>query len=60
LSGQPRTKLAVEAVNGRTGLVLRRDGLTAVVVVSFSIDIAEVVQLWIVHNPDKLHGWHRR
>ena len=59
LSGQPEIRLTVEAVNGRAGLVLRRDG-TAMAVVSFSVENVKVVQLWIVLNPDKLHAWHRR
>ncbi|MEV0152034.1 MULTISPECIES: hypothetical protein [unclassified Nonomuraea] len=49
--------VAVESVNGRTGLVLRRDG-RAVGAVSVSVAGAEVVAVWIVLNPDKLHGWH--
>jgi hypothetical protein len=30
-----------------------------VAVVSVTIAGAEVTAVWIVLNPDKLHGWHR-
>jgi RNA polymerase sigma-70 factor (ECF subfamily) len=58
LTGCPGTVPAVESVNGRTGLTLRRAG-QAVAVVSVSIAGTEVTAVWIVLNPDKLHGWHR-
>ncbi|HEX6359578.1 hypothetical protein [Actinophytocola sp.] len=50
--------LAVESVNGRAGLTLRRAG-KALAVVSVSIAGTEVTAVWIVLNPDKLHAWHR-
>lgn len=49
-------ELAVEPVNGRTGLTLRRAG-TAVAVASVSVAGAAVTAVWIVLNPDKLRGW---
>lgn len=55
----PGTEASVEAVNGSTGLALRR-GDAAVAVVSISSVADEAVLLWIVLNPGKLHGWHRR
>jgi hypothetical protein len=59
LTGRSDTVLAVESVNGRAGLTLRRAG-RAVAVVSVSIAGTEVTAVWIVLNPDKLHGWHHR
>lgn len=59
LTDSSDTVLAVEPVNGRTGLTLRRAG-RAVAVVSVSIAGTEVTAVWIVLNPDKLHGWHHR
>lgn len=50
---------AVEPVNGRAGLTLRRAG-RAVAVLSVSVTGAEVTAVWIVLNPDKLRRWHRR
>jgi RNA polymerase sigma-70 factor, ECF subfamily len=57
-AGQPGTDLAVEPVNGRAGLVLRRAGQT-VAVVNLSVAGAEVTAVWVVLNPDKLRSWHR-
>jgi RNA polymerase sigma-70 factor, ECF subfamily len=57
-SGHPGTEVAAEAVNGRTGLVLRQEG-RAVAVVSVSVAEDAVTAVWIVLNPDKLHRWHR-
>jgi hypothetical protein len=57
LSGESETDVTVEAVNGRTGLALRRGG-QAVAVIAFSVAAEQVVGLWIVLNPDKLRGWH--
>jgi RNA polymerase sigma-70 factor (ECF subfamily) len=58
LTGQPGTVVAVESVNGWTGLVLRRAG-QAVAVVGVGVAGAEVTAVWIVLNPDKLQRWHR-
>ncbi|MEV3920828.1 nuclear transport factor 2 family protein [Actinomadura coerulea] len=58
LSGRPRTAVTVGSVNGRTGLVLRREGRT-VAVVSVSTAGDEVIAVWIVLNPAKLEGRHR-
>ncbi|TDC39187.1 siderophore-interacting protein [Micromonospora sp. 15K316] len=59
LSAPPGTELTVEAVNGRAGLVLRR-GERSVAVAAVKLDGARVSTLWIVLNPAKLAGWHRR
>jgi hypothetical protein len=59
LSAQPDTELTVEAVNGRPGLALRRDG-RAVAVVAVKVAGGRVAAVWIVLNPAKLRGWHRR
>ncbi|GAA3592883.1 RNA polymerase sigma factor [Nonomuraea rosea] len=53
-----KTVVAVESVNGRTGLVLRREG-QVVAAVSVSVAEGEVTAVWIVLNPDKLQHWHR-
>ncbi|MEV4115998.1 hypothetical protein [Nonomuraea sp. NPDC049695] len=58
LTGRSGTEVAVEPVNGRTGLVLRQAG-RAVAVVGVSVAVAEVTAVWIVLNPDKLQRWHR-
>jgi RNA polymerase sigma-70 factor (ECF subfamily) len=58
LTGEPGTDFAVEPVNGRAGLVLRRGG-QAVAVVSLSVAGVEVTAVWVVLNPDKLRSWHR-
>ncbi|MEJ3749443.1 siderophore-interacting protein [Actinomycetes bacterium KLBMP 9797] len=59
LCGQPDTELTIEAVNGHAGLALRRAGQTLAVVAVNEVD-ARVAMLWIVLNPAKLRGWHRR
>jgi RNA polymerase sigma-70 factor (ECF subfamily) len=58
LAGRPGTEVAVESVNGRTGLVLRQAG-RAVAAVGVSVAGAEITAVWIVLNPDKLLRWHR-
>ncbi|MEU6782096.1 hypothetical protein ABZ912_23070 [Nonomuraea angiospora] len=58
LAGRPGTEVAVESVNGRTGLVLRQAG-RAVAVVGVSVAEVEITAVWIVLNPDKLQRWHR-
>ncbi|GAA4672091.1 siderophore-interacting protein [Phytohabitans rumicis] len=59
LCGPPDTELTVEAVNGRAGLALRRAGQAIAVVAVETVD-AKVTVLWVVLNPAKLRGWHRR
>jgi RNA polymerase sigma-70 factor (ECF subfamily) len=59
LCGQPDTELTIEAVNGRAGLALRRAG-RAIAVVGVQATDTKVTVLWIVLNPAKLRGWHRR
>ena len=59
LCGQPDAELTIESVNGRAGLALRRAGRAVAVVGVRTVD-AKVAVLWIVLNPAKLRGWHRR
>jgi hypothetical protein len=59
LCGRPDTDVTIEAVNGRAGLALRRAG-RAVAVTGIRTAITGVTGLWIVLNPAKLRGWHRR
>jgi RNA polymerase sigma-70 factor (ECF subfamily) len=59
LCGQKDAELTVEAVNGRTGLALYRT-CRAVAVVAVGAAGSKVTAVWIVLNPAKLGGWHRR
>ncbi len=59
LGEQPDTELTLESVNGRPGLALRRAG-QAIAVVGITVAGLKVAVLWIVLNPAKLRGWHRR
>ncbi|MBP2352439.1 RNA polymerase sigma-70 factor (ECF subfamily) [Kribbella aluminosa] len=52
----PGADLAVEAVNGQPGVVLRDAG-RVVAVVSLQVAGAKVAAVWIVLNPDKLRHW---
>jgi hypothetical protein len=53
----PGTDLAVESINGRAGLVLRRAG-RALAVIAVTCDQDHVTSLWVVLNPAKLQGWN--
>ena len=55
----PHADLTVEAVNGRSGLVMRRTAGEAVAVVAVEASETGIRVLWIVLNPDKLSCWHR-
>ena len=55
----PGTDLTIESVNGRAGLAIRRAG-TAVAVIAVSCDEDWATTLWVVLNPAKLRGSHRR
>ena len=59
LRGPPGAELTIEAVNGRSGLALRRAD-RAVAVAAVTVTGAKIAILWIVLNPAKLHAWHRR
>jgi len=59
LCGQPEAELTIEAVNGRTGLALRRAG-RVVAVAGVGTAGRKVTAVWIVLNPAKLGSWHRR
>ena len=54
----PGTDVAVQSINGRAGLVLRRAG-RALAVIAVTSDQSRVTALWVVLNPDKLGGWNR-
>lgn len=58
LTRNPRTTLHTRSVNGRSGLVARYDGQVAAVV---GLDVAgsQVLQVWVVLNPDKLCSWNQ-
>ena len=58
LTGRQSLALAVEPVNGRMGLALRRAG-QAIAVISLTVAGHEVTAVWVVLNPDKLSSWHR-
>lgn len=53
------TRLEECAVNGRPGLLLRREE-RVVGVVHVTIDKDWITTVWLVLNPDKLRGWHNR
>lgn len=57
LARHPRTTLVTHAVNGRTGLVVRY-GRQVGAVVSLDVAGAQVVQVWVTLNPDKLRSWN--
>jgi hypothetical protein len=59
LCRQPDAELTIEAVNESAGLALRRAG-RAIAVVGVTVIDVKVAVLWIVLNPAKLGGWHRR
>jgi RNA polymerase sigma-70 factor (ECF subfamily) len=59
LCGQAGAELTIEAVNGRAGLAVRRAD-RAIAVVGVGTAGGKVSMLWIVLNPAKLGGWHRR
>jgi RNA polymerase sigma-70 factor (ECF subfamily) len=52
----PNLKLLERTVNGRPGLVVQQDGVTAAVM---ALDIAgdRIKHVWAVRNPDKLRPW---
>lgn len=58
LARHPHTTTHLHSVNGRTGLIVRHGGQVAAVI---SLDIAgpQVVQVWVILNPDKLRPWNQ-
>ncbi|GAA2297863.1 RNA polymerase subunit sigma [Streptomyces kunmingensis] len=62
LAPRGRTAVDTHSVNGRAGLVVRYDRRVAAVV---SLDVAaarhcvQVIQVWVVVNPDKLRLWNQ-
>ncbi|BCY09218.1 hypothetical protein L3i22_043060 [Actinoplanes sp. L3-i22] len=54
----PGNDLAVQSVNGRAGLVLRRAG-RALAVIAVTCVQSQVTAVWVVLNPAKLRAWHR-
>jgi RNA polymerase sigma-70 factor (ECF subfamily) len=55
----PDAGLTVEAVNGRSGLLMRRAAGEAVAVVAVEASETRISVLWIVLNRAKLSCWHR-
>ena len=51
-------EVALEPVNGLTGIVIRRDGLVGWVV-SLNVTDTGVTDIWLVMTPDKLGLWNR-
>jgi RNA polymerase sigma-70 factor (ECF subfamily) len=49
--------VTIEAVNGCTGLAVRRAG-RAIAVLAFRVP-DKITDVWVVLNPAKLQGWHR-
>lgn len=49
--------LAVECVNGRPGVVVRRGSRACAVIVAL-LEVSVVRHVWVVLNPDKLGRWH--
>ncbi|MFI6291205.1 RNA polymerase sigma factor SigJ [Nonomuraea sp. NPDC050790] len=57
LAGKVHDMVVLErTVNGRPGLVARRDG-AIVAVVAFDVAGDRISHIWAVRNPDKLHSW---
>ncbi|MEV0586431.1 RNA polymerase sigma factor SigJ [Nonomuraea sp. NPDC050310] len=52
----PGLELLERVVNGRPGLVLRREGVT-VAVMAFELAGDRITRLWAVRNPEKLRSW---
>jgi RNA polymerase sigma-70 factor (ECF subfamily) len=52
----PAPTLEETTVNGRPGLVARRDG-ALVAVMAFEVAGESVRRIWAVRNPEKLHRW---
>jgi RNA polymerase sigma-70 factor (ECF subfamily) len=57
LCGRTGTEVTIEAVNGCTGLAVRRAG-RAIAVLGFRVP-DKITDVWVVLNPAKLQGWHR-
>jgi len=55
----PHAELTVEAVNGRSGLLMRQAAGDAVAVIAVEAGETGISVLWIVLNQDKLSHWHR-
>lgn len=51
-------EVALELVNGLTGIVIRRDGVVGWVV-SLNVTATGVTDIWLVMTPDKLGLWNR-
>ncbi|GAB3073092.1 hypothetical protein GCM10027053_42980 [Intrasporangium mesophilum] len=56
LSQHAGATLTLEAVNGRTGVAVRRLG-QLVAMVTLGVVATKIVHVWIVLNPDKLRHW---
>ncbi|MEU1600276.1 RNA polymerase subunit sigma [Streptomyces sp. NPDC005708] len=58
LGPHPRTMVAAQSVNGRTGIVVRYDQ-RVVAVISLDVASDRVAHIWAVLNPDKLRRWNQ-
>jgi RNA polymerase sigma-70 factor, ECF subfamily len=58
MSKQSGVEARLQSVNGRTGLVFRRDGIVFAVV-SLNVQGGRICDIWLVVNPDKLRHWNR-
>jgi hypothetical protein len=54
----PHAELTVEAVNGRSGLLMRQAAGEAVAVIAVEAGETGISAPWIVLNQDKLSRWH--
>ncbi|MBB5785716.1 RNA polymerase sigma factor SigJ [Jiangella mangrovi] len=52
----PGLRALERTVNGRPGLVLQVDGVTATVM-AFEVDGDRITRIWAVRNPEKLRSW---
>ncbi|WP_145809600.1 siderophore-interacting protein [Kribbella amoyensis] len=58
-AARPAAEVELADVNGGTGLVVLRAGVTEAVI-SLAVDGPLVTAVWIVLNPDKLRHWNHR
>jgi RNA polymerase sigma-70 factor (ECF subfamily) len=59
LGKQDGIETRIEAVNGRSGLVFRHQGVV-VSVAALETRAGLISDLWVVLNPDKLRTWNNR
>ncbi len=54
----PEMTLEESTVNGRPGLLARRDGVV-ITVMAFEVDGGRIRRMWAVRNPEKLKPWQQ-